>query len=221
VLEVLRGINQPTVHHLFGFMAGTALVAYGMLGWAPAYYRRTFNMSIEEVGFWLGIAVGLGTLVGALLGGFAANRSASRGPVWGLKLALWTAALNAPLTVLAFVVDSKTVSLSLMLMATITGAVGVGPLYAALQTLTEARVRATAIAILGVFVVIAGQGIGPALVGAVSDLTRSMAGEASLRWSLVAITMLGFWPLYHAWRLVVLYPAARFPDDEAALASPS
>ena len=218
MIDALRGLNQPVIHHLFGLLASAGLVACGMLAWAPAYYHRAFGMSSGEVGFWLGLALGVGTLIGALLGGFIAGRLPVDRPVLGLKLAFWSLLVNAPLAVLPFAVQDKTLSLAAMMAATIAGAICVGPVYGALQSLTEARVRATAIALFAVGTVLVGQGIGPLLVGAISDLVRTIAGDGSLRWSLIFVTMLGFWTVYHAWRVVQLYPTARIPEEEPSAA---
>jgi predicted MFS family arabinose efflux permease len=207
--EVWTGIDRPALRHLFGFLATAALVGAGTIAWSPIYYERQFAMGSGEVGLWLGIVLGMGTVVGTVGGGLICGRFPA---VTGLRIAFWTLAVNAPLAVLAFVVDAKGWSLALLLASMVAGGVCMGPIFAAMQTLTSVRIRATAVAMLGVGTVIVGQGFGPLLVGAISDVSHSIAGPQSLRLSMVLITLIGFWPLYHAWRLIKLYPAAVQPD---------
>jgi predicted MFS family arabinose efflux permease len=206
--EALNSLREPATLHLICFLMIAALVAAGVIAWSPLYYQRTFGMSPSEVGAGLGLALGLGTVIGTVTGGVVCSRLPASRPAAGLELAFWTTALNAPLTILAYVVDSKGLSLVLLFASTVSGAVCIGPLFAALQTLTPAKVRATAIAFVSIAMIVAGQGLGPLVVGAISDLARVAAGNGSLRLSLIIVTSIGIWPLFHAWRLVRLYPVA-------------
>jgi predicted MFS family arabinose efflux permease len=213
LLEGLRGLDQPVIRHIFLFFAFGSIVSNGLSAWAPAYYMRTYGLSTGDVGFWLGIAIGLGALIGALSGGFMSNRLPPDRPVIGLKLMFWTQLLSAPLSLMPFLVAGRGWSTSALLLSTIVGAFSVGTIYGTLQSLIDFRIRATALAFFGVGVAIVGMGIGPVLVGAMSDVFRELFKTDSLRWSLVIVTLLNFQCVFHVWRIVKLFPQARYPID--------
>lgn len=207
ISAVIRVLSRRSILHLFGLLATAMTITYGMLAWAPAFYQRSFGMKPEEVGLWLGVVLGLGNMVGTLIGGYATNRIAKDRFDGGLRLAFWTIAINFPLGVLAFCVPDKWWSLGLLLVSSVSGAVCVAPVFSTLQTLTPAKFRATAVALVTSGAACAALGLGPLIVGGISDAAKAFAGAESLRWSMIIVTSFGFWPLFHAWRVSQLCPA--------------
>jgi MFS family permease len=64
-----------------------------------------------------------------------------------------------------------------------------GPISVAVQDLILPRARATAVALIGVLAGVVGAGLGPVLIGAVSDLIQVVEpGSNSLRIALVAVS---------------------------------
>lgn len=204
IATVVRVLSRPSIFHLFGLLATASTIGYGMMTWAPAFYQRSFHMDSSEVGLWLGLVLGFGYLIGTLIGGYATDRLARRWVDGGLRLAFWTMAINFPLSILAFAVSDKWWSLGLLLAASLSGSICIAPVFATLQTLTPARFRATAVALITSGVAFAALGLGPLVVGAISDAVKTIAGAESLRWSLVIVTSFGLWPLFHAWRVTEL-----------------
>jgi MFS family permease len=207
ILTVLRAISRRMIIHLFALVTTASLVGAGMLAWAPTLYQRSFHMTADEVGLWLGVAIGLGNVAGTLLGGYLTNRLAKGNLEGGLRIAFWGLAINLPLGVIAFCVDNEALSIALMLASSVSGALCVGPVYATLQALTQPKFRATSVALFQSGVMLFAWGLGPLLVGAISDAARTLAGEESLRWSLIIVTSCGIWPLYHGWRVMKLCAA--------------
>ncbi len=142
-----------------------------------------------------------GAAVGALAGGALANRLAARWPGAAMWLSFWTTLASAPLMIAAFLTDSKLVSLLCVLLSGVTGAVCMGPVYASVQGLADRRTRATLAAVFGMANTLLGQAVGPLLVGAISDMTAGYYGGESLRFSLEIVSLLGFWPALHLYRL--------------------
>ena len=193
--------------HLFALLATASAITYGVLAWAPAFYQRSFDMKPGEVGLWLGVVLGLGNLVGTLIGGYVTNRIAKERFDGGLRLAFWTMAINFPLAITAFCATDKWWSLGLLLASSLSGSICVAPVFSTLQTLTPAKYRSTAVALITSGVYLVALGLGPLIVGGISDATKALAGQESLRWSMITVTSLGFWPLFHAWRASQLCPA--------------
>jgi hypothetical protein len=44
-------------------------------------------------------------------------------------------------------------------------------------------------------------GIGPQLVGILSDLSQPMFGKDSLRYAMLVMSLLAFWSAFHFWRV--------------------
>jgi predicted MFS family arabinose efflux permease len=189
------------------FIDATMAVASGeILGWAafawlPSFYQRSYGMTPSEIGFWLAGAVGVGAAVGAIAGGALTTRLSVRWPGAGMWLSFWTTLASAPLLTAAFMTDSKAISLLCVLLSGVTGAVCMGPIAATVQGLADHRTRATLAAVFGIANTLLGQAVGPLLVGAVSDLSVRYYGSESLRFSLEVVSVLGFWPAVHLYRL--------------------
>jgi MFS family permease len=78
-----------------------------------------------------------------------------------------------------------------------------GPLLATIQTLVPERMRATAIALIYLCANLIGMGLGPLAVGVLSDAFQHLAGNASLRFSLLALSPGFLWVAWHLYRASV------------------
>jgi MFS family permease len=74
-----------------------------------------------------------------------------------------------------------------------------GPLFATVQTVVPARLRAISIALIYFFANLVGMGLGPLATGALSDALRSWAGNESLRYAALALSPGYFWGAWHLW----------------------
>lgn len=196
----------PVVRHAVFFDAAMAVASASILGWAlmawlPSFFHRTYGMGPREIGLWMAGAMGVGAAAGTLAGGAAANRLYARAPRGGLWLGFWTTLASAPLLTAAFVFDAKAACVACVIASGVLGAVCMGPVYATIQELADGRTRATVAAVFGVVNTLLGQAIGPLLVGAISDFSARYYGAGSLRFSLEIVSLLGFWPACHLYRL--------------------
>ena len=80
------------------------------------------------------------------------------------------------------------------------GAAYIGPAYSITQSLVPLRMRARAVAILLFILNMIGLGLGPPLVGEISDLLRALFGADSLRWALMSIVITGLAGAFCYWR---------------------
>ena len=80
-----------------------------------------------------------------------------------------------------------------------------GPSFALIQTLAPVTMRAMWAAVTLLVINLIGLGLGPTLVGVISDLMAPHVGKVdSLRYALVIVAAAGPWPIYHYWRAGVL-----------------
>lgn len=152
----------------------------------------------------VGLLGGVGTVAGSRL----TNRLALGDPHWKA----WAPALGA-IPVLLFVLggvlaESATASLVCL------GIAGIGivwflpPTFALVQDLVESRMRALAAALLLFAANLLGLGLGPQLIGLLSDALAPRLGHDALRYALLLVVPIGLWGAYHYLRAALAMPAA-------------
>jgi hypothetical protein len=75
-----------------------------------------------------------------------------------------------------------------------------GPTFALMQRLVGDDMRATTLAVVLLLANLIGMGVGPQAVGILSDLLKPALGIDSLRYSMLAMSLVAFWSAYHFWR---------------------
>jgi hypothetical protein len=143
--------------------------------------------------------------ISAVGGGWLANRLAAKYGlyaqswlVFGLKL------VGLPLSFLFYLTDTPAVALAAYWLAVLLISSYLGPTFALIQGLAPLRMRALWAAITLLVINLVGLGLGPTLIGVISDLLRPTFGEESLRWAMLSFAAATPWALYHYWRAGVL-----------------
>ena len=196
VLSVLW--RTSTYRYLLVALCLNFMFGYGISQWQPAFFIRSFGLTTGELGVWFSGIYGAGAFVGTYCGGQLASRYAAGNERLQLRV---VAALNVTFGVVSacgYLSQRARPALVLIGVAASGGALVSGPLFAATQTVVPERMRALAISILFLFLNLIGMGIGPLLVGALSDGLRPLMGADSLRYALVAMCpgyLLGGWYL--------------------------
>lgn len=206
--EVLRYFarRRSYVHLVIVFAMGS-FAAFGIQMWLPSFYVRSFGMSTAEVGFYFGIAFGLGSAMGTLGGGYVADwmgKGDMRRPL--LILGVGASAMTLPLSLGVLLSPWAALALSLNLVSSTIGGLANGPLFAAIQSVVDNRMRAIAVAILMFSSSMIGVGLGPLFAGMLSDMLAPRFGDDSLRYSLVILSCLGVYPIVHLWLAVRALP---------------
>ncbi len=192
--------RNRTFRHLLLTFSVVNFFGAGLLQWQPAFFLRSYGLQTGELGTWLGLTMGVGTLVGTYWGGEWASRQAA------MRENLQLQALAAMYCVLAFVkasvylLPSFHFAFGMLALAAAGNALTAGPMFAAVQSLVPDRMRATAIAFIYLFANLIGLGLGPLAAGMLSDAFRPVAGEDSLRYSLLALCPGYFWAAAHLWQ---------------------
>ena len=75
-----------------------------------------------------------------------------------------------------------------------------GPAIAMVQTLSPAHMRAVSSAIMMLCLNLIGLGLGPLLVGVLSDVMSPHYGDDALRVALAYFAVVGLWGSFHFWR---------------------
>lgn len=169
-LEVLRFLwSRRTFRNLA--LAGSlqALVIYAIGNWLPSYFLRNFEISLTELGIWMALTSGFGGGAGFFFGGWMTDRLGAREGrwyVWG------PAILMLGITpVLLVILTTQNLMLALVLTGLFhfLSASYLGPVLAVSHGLVGLRMRALTSAIFFFFINLIGLGLGPLIVGWLSD----------------------------------------------------
>lgn len=188
--EGLRVLSRRAtfVHLVLGLTIG-AFGTYAIAQWLAAFFIRVHGLTLTEIGVWSGLTSGFGGIVGVLLGGVIAARLIVHDRRWELWAPALAYGLGCPIYLAVFLSPDPWIALALKFAASFVVASGGGVALAALQSVAETKLRATAIAIMMFISAFAGMGAGPFVVGLVSDLLAPTFQEQSLRFALLGATL--------------------------------
>jgi MFS family permease len=197
---VLRFLwNIPTFRHLLLCFSIMAFFTYGIAQWKPAFFIRSFGMTTGELGTWLALAFAFGGLTGSFLGGEAASRWASNREGLQLKAIAIVYIVLGVVSASLFLSAMRWQALILLSASYVGMTLAQGPLFAVFQTLVPDRMRATSIALVYLFANLIGLGLGPLLVGMISDALSPRFGNEALRYALLLMCPGYMWAAWHAW----------------------
>lgn len=164
-----------------------SLCEYSFFLWLPPLLHRTFGTSGAELGGQIALYQGVPFFVATLLGGVLADRLARRDRRWNAWIPLVSAVVTGPAIVLLCLVPNRSLALLLLIAPSFANGFYIGPSYAMIQSLAAVQSRATATAILVFAVNLIGAGLGPLLLGMLSDSLTGTFGADSLRYALLSL----------------------------------
>lgn len=171
---------------------GAGFFSFGVFGastWLPALLERSYGVGPAAAGMMLGPLFGIAGAVGTLFGGWAAQALSKRDVRWVLWLPALAAALCVPLVVAAFLSHVLYATVGLYAAAYCLSFIYMGPIFATVQTLVAPNGRATATAWMMFCVNLIGIGLGPQLVGVLSDLFNASGSAEPLRYALAVVAV--------------------------------
>ena len=188
--------------------ASSSVCGYGVAGWLPLFFMRSFDLTLREVSwYYSGIALIGGTL-GIWLGGMIADKLAHRGKGAYPLVPAIAFLISAPCFILAMNSDwliaqifadggtraqSLIVAFLIFIIPTGLNLAWLGPITASIQNLVAAPMRSTASALFLLINNLLGIAVGFYYFGWMSDLLAPQFGEESLRWAIY--TGMGFYVL--------------------------
>jgi MFS transporter, Spinster family, sphingosine-1-phosphate transporter len=192
--------GNRTFRHLLLCFSVIYFFQYGIMQWQPAFFIRSFGLRTGELGTWYALIYGVGGIVGTFAGGELASRYAANDEGLQLRTMAVTVSMMCPISGCIYLASAPYAAFVFVSLATLAGAAISGPLFATIQTLVPPNMRATSIAIILLFANFLGLGLGPLAAGALSDAFRPLAGEASLRYALLAMCPGYLWAGWHLWQ---------------------
>jgi MFS family permease len=198
-------------HLLIGSTVASA-AGFGVNLFLTTWFVRRFGYSLGEAGLTTGLIASLPAVLGVVGSGWLTDRMARHdarayATVPGLCLLLTT-----PLYILAVTRDSAGMAIALLGLVTLLQYNYLGPSQGVFQNLMHPRMRATSTAVIGIAYSLIGAGVGPWLVGGLSDHFAIANGPAGGLTTALALTA-----LLYLWAAAHFYLARRWIRDELAL----
>lgn len=196
----------------------TSMIGYALTGWTPAYLIRSFGLNTLQVGNIVAPLLAIAGVASGLGSGWLANRLSER---YGMQTQpLMVAALKTialPFLILFYVVESAWLAVGIYFIAVLFQSCYLGPTFAMIQTLAPLKMRAVWAAVTLLIINLIGLGIGPTMVGVLSDIFAESYGEQSLRQALLVIASFTPVAIFCYWRASVAL--RRMAEAKAAAAA--
>lgn len=185
---------------------GLALILFytmglGLAPWQGAFLIRSHAMSLSELGVWFGLIFGIGGIAGILLGGHVASRWFADNERYQMRMTAVTVALLLPCYVAFLLLPQKHQALAAFVPLTVVFNFFLAPTYALMQRLVPDDMRATAMAVVMLLANLIGMGLGPQIVGVLSDALAPMFGKDSLRFAMLTMSFITLWAAWHFWKV--------------------
>jgi MFS family permease len=188
--QVFPMLAKKPVFWLLAFAASfSSLCGYGLATWTPSVLERSFGMSLIARGEFLASLVFTGGCLGVYSGGWLADRLGTRDRGWYAKLPAIAWLITAPTFAIGLMAPNLTLAWVFLLIPNALNIFWLGPVITAVQHLVPRRMRATASASFLLINNLIGLGVGPPLIGALSDALKHRYGTEALRYAAVGCTI--------------------------------
>jgi predicted MFS family arabinose efflux permease len=193
---------------LMAFAAScSSLCGYGLALWTPSILMRSYDMSLIQAGQFMGSLLLIGGVVGVLSGGFLADKLGQLDRGWYAKIPAIAWLITAPAFVLGLLSPSPAFAWPLLLLPNALNILWLGPVTTAVQHLVPREMRATASASFLLINNLIGLGVGPLLMGTISDALKASYGVDALRYA--TVFTIGFYLVAALLMLLAVRPLRR------------
>jgi MFS family permease len=187
--QVFPMLARKPVFWLMAFAASSSsLCGYGLATWTPSVLERSFHLGLIERGQFTASVVLIGGCTGVFAGGWLADRLGHLDRGWYAKLPAIAWVITAPTFAAGLMAPSLWLAWPLLLIPNALNILWLGPVITAVQHLVPQRMRSTASASFLLINNLIGLGVGPYLIGAISEALKRSYGTEALRYAAVACT---------------------------------
>ncbi len=190
VLSVLPILTRKPAFWLLSIGAGcSSMAGYGLALWVPKIVGVQFGWTAPEdlvkVGQFMASLLLIGGTAGIFLGGVLADRLARINRAWYARIPSIAWLIAAPMFMLGMLTPSPVLAWCFLIVANALNTLWLGPIITAAQHLAPERMRAGT---SGTFLMVnnlLGLGVGPWLMGAISDAMKGSYGDDSIRYAAI------------------------------------
>jgi len=169
--------NRSAFFGLFFGFGMQVLSTYIPMLWAAAHFHRLQGLGPLQLGLAFALIFGLASSVGVLVGGKLSDRAIGRGisdaPA---RVLFWAIPVQVPFVWLAFTLDDATLALFSLGVQSLVASMYGGLQGAMVQLLSPSNMHGRMMAIYLLSITVTGMGVGPLIVGALSQYVFSGNG---------------------------------------------
>ena len=190
IAQVFPMLARKPVFWLLAFAASSSsLCGYGLAVWTPSVLERSFGMGLVARGQFLASLLLIGGCTGVFAGGWLADRLGAIDRGWYARLPAIAWAITAPTFAIGLLAPNLVLAWLFLLIPNALNILWLGPVVTAVQHLVPNQMRATASASFLLINNLIGLGVGPFLIGRLSDALKHSYGAEALRYAAVACTL--------------------------------
>lgn len=195
---IIRGVlAKKTYLQLLISFAIVSFFSYGIASFAVPFFIRSFGVDIGFIGISYGGTAAASSIVGTLSAAFLVDRLAKRDRAWMLRLPGIACLVAVPFVVASILAPSYKVCLLFFFIGNSFVSMAIPALFASIYGIIHNSQRSMAIAVFGLAANLLGLGLGPVLIGAISDAITPMFGVEALRYTLAGSVLFLAWAATH------------------------
>lgn len=184
---------------LLAAMAITGIVTFGGLSWTATFLIRSYGFSQLQTGLLMAGLVGVGGAFGTLFTGYLADRLGQRDARWRLRLVALVIAISKPLAFVFLLGPGGMIGVLAFASGALFANAFWGPTFAYAHSRVPPDCRPMITVILLFLFNLIGVGVGPTMVGILSDAWTTET-ETGLGWALAVAQGLGLLGAWLYWR---------------------
>ncbi len=163
---VTRGLfgSWPVLNMVLGITL-TSVGGYGIGQFSAPYFNRAFGLDYATVGLIFGLIGGVSSGLGTLAGGFVSDRASRWGARWYALTPAIGLSIAAPIYVFAYTRGDWRIAAAVLLLPGVFHYTYLGPTFGVVQNAFAPHRRATATAVMFLFLNLIALGGGPLLTG--------------------------------------------------------
>jgi MFS family permease len=190
-------LSSPSLRHIAAGATLASFVGYGVVLWLPTFLVRSHGLQSGQIGTALAFLFGILGGVSTYTAGRLADRLGKHDVRWNVWIVSCAILLALPFVIFAYLAPDIYTAMWLSVVPALMAGAYLAPSFALNQSLVPVRMRSVASAILLFVVNIIGLGLGPQLVGFLSDLFQPAYGNESLRYALLSLSLVNVWTAVH------------------------
>jgi MFS family permease len=160
--------HWPVLNMVLGVTIAS-FAGYGVGQFAPPFFNRAYGLDYATVGLIFGLVAGFSSGLGTLAGGFVTDWASKHGAYWYSLVPAIGLAIATPIYLLAYTRPDWQSAALILLVPGIFHYTYLGPTFGVVQNVVETRRRATATAVLFLFLNFLALGGGPVFTGVIID----------------------------------------------------
>lgn len=185
--------RKPAFWLLAFAASASSLTGYGLALWTPKVMMLSFGLDLVSTGNFVASLLLIGGCAGVFAGGWLADRLGSADRGWYARLPALAWLVSVPAWGFGLFAPNLWIAWPLLTVGSAVNILWLGPIVTAVQHLVPRSMRSTASASFLLINNLIGLGVGPWLMGRLSDGLKASYGANALRDS--AVACLGFYLL--------------------------